>query len=115
MSSVWVGKENETDGSVSGKVVGRPVGRKELKRRALCLEVEGKRVGAMRLVKWVGSGQIVQSLIDWLSRVLSIILRVESYTHSVFQARNLDIIRPKHFLLAHTLRYAVFSVLLILS
>lgn len=59
MSGVWVGKENETDDSVSGKVVGRPFGRKELKRRALCLEVEGKRVGAMRLVKWVGSGQIV--------------------------------------------------------
>lgn len=109
MSSVWVGKENERDGSVSGKVVGRPFGRKELKRRALCLEVEGKRVGTMRLVKWVGSEQIVQSLIDWLSSVLSIILRVESYTHSVLQARNPGIIHPKHFLLVHTLPYAVLA------
>lgn len=54
MNRVWVGKENVRDGSVSGKVLGRPFGRKELKRRALCLEVEGKRVGAMRLVRWVG-------------------------------------------------------------
>lgn len=36
-------------------------------------------------------------------------LRVESYTHSVLQARSPGIIRPKHFLLAHTLPYAVLS------